>query len=123
MDNSTVGGQLENPHCELSRRNGNCSSERSQRIIEQEVPGIRKEINKGVTYRYRGDDERRVVISALYDHVAFVGVLSKGFPRGGVCINGMSVYTTKHNPSKAGHTKTDAYSDGRRRLDARFLAK
>ena len=42
------------------------------------------------------------------------------FLGGGVCRNGRFVYTTRHNPLKYGHTKTEAYLDGRRCLDARF---
>ena len=50
-------------------------------------------------------------------------VLSKDVPMGGVCINGMFVYTTKRNPMAEGHTKTEAYVDGRRRSGVRFCAK
>ena len=35
------------------------------------------------------------------------------------CINGRLANTAKHKPAKAGHVKTEAYIDNRRRLNAR----
>ena len=69
------------------------------------MPGTRKVIPKDETYRYDGDDARNVEIRALGDIGTFI------------------MYAAKRNPSEAGLTKTEAYVDGPRRLDARFCSK
>ena len=94
--------------------------ERSQKIIEQDMHGMRKGIPKEETYNYYGDAPRRVEIAALGDHGPFSRVSSKDVPKAEVCINGRFVYTIKRKQSKAGHTRTNAYIDSQRRLDARF---
>ena len=40
-----------------------------------------------------------------------------------MCINGKFVYTTKQEPLKAGHAKTEEYADNARRLGGRLFAK
>ena len=87
------------------------------------MSGERTEIPKEDNYNYYGDSERHVEIRALRDHVKFIRVSSKDLPRDEACIDGAFAYTTKQKSLKAGRAKTDAYVDGRRRLDARFCAK
>ena len=57
MDNHALGEQkvnnaisespLENPQCKLDHGNEKYSRERSKKIIEQEMPGMRQEIPNG----------------------------------------------------------------------------
>ena len=67
------------------------------------------------TYNWYGGAERKIEIRALVERGTFIWALSKDAPKGGVCINGMVVYTIKHKPLRVGHPRTDAYVDGRRR--------
>ena len=87
------------------------------------MAGKRKEIPKEETYKFRGGAAMDVEIIALEDRGAFIRVSSKDVPSDGVCIDGMFVYTSKHTPLQSGHSKTDAYVDDQRGLDARFRAK
>ena len=66
---------------------------------------MRKAIHGGETYKLYRSDARKVGIKALEDHGAFIMVLIKDVPRDGVCTNGSLVYTAKHKPLKAGHSK------------------
>ena len=54
------------------------------------------------------------------DRETFPMVSKKGVTNDAVCINGRFVYTIKHKPRKTGNTKTEAYIDNQRRLDARL---
>ena len=47
---------------------------------------------------------------------------NKDAPSDEVCINGMFVYTMKHDSLHARHVKTEAYVDGRRRPDVHSCA-
>ena len=85
--------------------------------------GARKGTPKDETYNYYGDSERQVDIESLEDHGSFRRVLSKDVPKGEVCINGMFAYTIKRKQLKAGHTRTESYIEGKRRLGGRFCAK
>ena len=81
-------------------------------IIEQEMPCMSKSTPQE-TYNYYGDASRKVEIKELEDNGAFIAVLSKDVPRDGVRISGTFLYTTKHQPLRAGHTRTEEYVDDR----------
>ena len=82
---------------ELSRGAGNCSSDRSQKIIEQSVPCARREIPNGETYNFYGDSARSVEIKTLGGQSAFISALSNDVRRDGVCIDKRFGYSTKRN--------------------------
>ena len=46
--------------------------------------------------------------------------VEKDVPKDEVCIEGSFVYAVKHTPFKAGHERTDAYTDDQGSLGARF---
>ena len=54
VNNDIVGSQLENLQYKLPHGNGKYSREQSQEIIEQEIPGARKEIHKETYNSYGG---------------------------------------------------------------------
>ena len=66
VSNDIDENQLGNPQCELSQRAGGFSSEISEEIIEQSIPGARQEMQKEATCNFYGDDERNVEIKALW---------------------------------------------------------
>ena len=86
------------------------------------MPGARKEIPNGRTYNCYGDSERQIEIGALGWHGTFRALLRNDVPKYEVCINARFVYTIKHKPLEAGHSKTDAYIDGRGWPGARIRA-
>ena len=84
---------------------------------------MRREIPEGGTSNCYGDTERLEGLHDLEWHNTFARVMGEGVPKDEVRINGRFVYTRKHKPLKAGHVKTDAYIENRRRLDSRFARK
>ena len=81
---------------------------------------MRKEIHKEETYNCYVEAEMKVKIGELGDHRSCIRALRKDVPKDDMCINGRLVYTIKHKPMQGGHAKTDAYTDNRRMIDARF---
>ena len=87
------------------------------------MPGTRQEIHKETNNCY-ATEAMQLAIQDLEDHGgAFVRVLEKDVPIDEVCNVGMFFYTVKHKHLESGHTKTYAYIDNWRRLDARFVVK
>ena len=106
--NNAIGEtQLGNPQYKLSQGMGILVKKYG--VIEQEIPGMMKEIPKDEAYNYYGDDARKVEIDALGDHWACIVVLSKDVHRDGVRVKGRYAYIMGRKPLKSGHTGTDAY--------------
>ena len=71
-DNAIAESRLTVPEYEITQGNGKySSSERTKKIIEQEMPGMRKAVPKEETSNFYGGAARRVEISALEGHGAF----------------------------------------------------
>ena len=108
VNNDLGGNQLGDLQYKLIQRNGKFSSDRCQGIIGREMPGMRKGTPKGGLITVMGIPRGKLKYGALGENGTFIRVLRNDVPKDGVCINGMSVYTIKHNTLKAGRAKTDA---------------
>ena len=61
------------------------STESSMAIIEQEIPGVGKEMHKEEAYSRYGDSERSVGIRAPEANGALAWILHRGTPKVDVC--------------------------------------
>ena len=118
VNNAVSESHLENLQYKLARCSKKYSREHTKQIIEEEMPGMRKEIHKGWTNNCYLDSARRLGVKSLEEHWEFIMVLKRDVPKGEVCINWRFVCEIKHKPSKDAHVKTDAYIGNRRILDA-----
>ena len=78
------------------------SRERSERILENEMPGMEKEIPQEETQNTYGGDARKIEIEAIGKHGTFIRVPFSEIPDGESLIAGRFVYTIKNKPIDAG---------------------
>ena len=75
QSNNAIESQLTGIRYKLTQRGGKYSSQGSQRINEQETPGMRKEINREETNNCYGGATRRLEISDRAEHNTFIRAL------------------------------------------------
>ena len=101
--------QLEALRYKLKAKNHNFPREKSEQILENEMPGMRKAIPKEETQNKYGGASRRIEIEAIQKH----GDCRKSsFLRDsgrGSLIEGRFAYTIKNKPIADGNKKTGAY--------------
>ena len=75
-------GQLNDLRLKTKSGNFNLSRPNSEEILENEMPGIRKEIPKEEAFGEYGEDSRKVEIDAIGKHGSFRGIHVSGIPDG-----------------------------------------
>ena len=104
VNNDIEENRLGNQY-KLIRRNEKFSRERSQKIIEREMAGIRKGIPNWGSYNCYGNAGRQIEIGDLGEHGAYIRAPRRNPPKDEVSINGRFANAIKHKPLKAGNTK------------------
>ena len=106
----------------MTSENHILSREKSELIMENEMPGMRKEIPKDETPNKCGDAARKIEIEAIGNMGLSYGYHFRNSSRGSL-IEGRFVYIMKNKPIATGHKRTVAYIDENRKLDAVFCVK
>ena len=102
--------QLEAMRFKMKAKNHNLSKEKSEQILENEMPGMRKAIRKEETQNKYGDDARKIDIGAIGEHGTFIRIPFSEIPEGSL-IGGRFVYTIQKKTIAVGHKKTGEYID------------
>ena len=104
MNSSGQIDQLNALRCKMQPGKFNLSRSESEEILENEMPGIRKEIQKEETYNKYGGDASKVEIDAIEKHGTFERMHFSAIPEGSL-IEGRFVYTVENKPISAGAPK------------------
>ena len=110
--------QLEALRFKLNTRKQKLPRERSEQILENEMPGMRKEIPKEETQNKYGHAARKIEIVAVGKHGTFIRVSFVEIPDGASLIEGGICIRNQNNPIAAGRAESGAYMDEKRKLDA-----
>ena len=111
--------RLQKSNHEVKSRDPKCT----EKLIEAEYPGARKEIPAWETMNKYGIAARKKEIGHYRSYSAIETIWRHEIPKGAEIAEGRFAHTTKSKPVESVQLMTDSHVDTQRKLDARLRAK